>query len=254
VHLFVMGANEWWEADTWPLPQTEYRRCFLHGDGSGGEFEGGGTLSFAAPDDEPPDRYVHDPLDPVRSPWSMHGGPVDDRTIAVRGDVLTYASGDLDEPLDVVGPVTLVLFAASSAPDVDWHARLLDIGGDGAMRLVCHGVLRARYRDSFEQPSLLEPDVATRFEVPLTPTAHRFRRGHRIAIEIASSWFPRFERNMGSGARNNLKDADARTSTQTVQHSAAVPSHVLLPIPPAEARRPVAFAPRTSASEQVDGG
>jgi putative CocE/NonD family hydrolase len=246
VRVFVMGANEWWEADTWPLPETDFRALYLRGDGQGGDFGSGGQLSFEAPNAEPADTYAYDPRDPVTSEWSMHAGPVDDRGIAVRDDVLTYATAPLEEPLDVVGPVSLVLHASSSAPDTDWHVRLVDIHDDGAVRFVCHGVLRARYRDSFEKPTLLEPGEVYPFEIRLTPTAMRFDRGHRIGVEIMSSWFPRFERNMNSGASNNHEASDPQIANQTVLHEAAFPSHLVLPVIPGSPYQAARFAPRTA--------
>lgn len=245
VRVFVMGANEWWEAATWPLPEAQERRLFLHGDGRHGEFNGGGRLSFHAPaHDEPVDQYTYDPLRPVVAAWSMHAGPVDDRETAHRPDVLTYATEPLEEDVDVVGPLTFELYASSSAPDTDWHVRLLDVHPDGRMIFVSHGVLRARFRDSFESPSLLNPGTVYRFAVSLTPTAMRFAAGHRIAIEIMSSWFPRFERNMNSGAPNNFRDSDARPAVQTVRHDASSPSHLKLPVVPSNAYGRTSFAPR----------
>lgn len=248
VRVFVMGANEWWEATTWPLPEAQEKRLFLHGDGSAGEFNGGGTLSFQVPvHDEPPDEYRYDPLNPVTAAWSMHTGPVDDRETAHRSDVVTYATDALETDFDVAGPLTLELYAASSAPDTDWHVRLLDVDPDGRMTFVSHGVLRARFRDSFESPSLLDPGTVYRFLVPLTPTAIRFAAGHRIALEIMSSWFPRFERNLNSGAPNNFRDAEPRVAVQRVMHNALYPSHLKLPVVPRDAYQPASFAPRAHA-------
>jgi len=244
VRIFVMGANEWWDADTWPLPEAQERQLFLHGDGTPGEFNGGGHLSFQAPDDEPPDEYTYDPLHPVTSAWSMHAGPIDDRETAIRPDVLTYLTASLAEDVDVVGPVVLELHAASSAPDTDWHARLVDVHPDGRMIFISHGVLRARFRDSFESPSLLEPGAVYPFRIPLTPTAMRFAAGHRIGLEITSSWFPRFERNMNSGAPNNFRDANAHVATQTVMHNASAPSQLRLCVIPKGSYQAANFAPR----------
>jgi uncharacterized protein len=237
-HVFVMGANEWWESDTWPLPDADDRQLYLRGDGA---------LSFDPPGNDHPDEYVYDPRDPVTSAWSMHAGPVDDREIAQRHDVLPYVTEPLDEPLYVVGPVMLVLYASSTAHDADWHARLVDVHEDGALRFVCHGVLRARFRKSFSAPSLITPGEIARFEIRLTPTAIRFEAGHRLGIEITSSWFPRFERNMGSGAANNLRDSDATVAIQTVHHDSTSPSHLILPIVRVDGSRAVVFAPSAAA-------
>jgi putative CocE/NonD family hydrolase len=238
VRIFVMGANEWWEAETWPLPEAEPQPMYLRGDGERR------LLAAEPPGDEAPDQYRHDPLDPVTSEWSMHAGPVDDLEVATRPDVLVYTSEPLRDDIDVAGRPMLLLFAASSAPDVDWHVRLVDVHEDGSRLFVAHGVMRARFRDSIEQPAFLKPGETYRFAIPLTPTAIRFRAGHRIAVEIMSSWFPRFERNMCSGAANNLKDDDARVATQTVRHDSKWPSQLLLPVVPAGVYPSTEFAPR----------
>lgn len=237
VHVFLMGANEWWEADAWPLPGTDYRPLYLRE---------GGSLSFEPPGEETPDRYAYDPQDPVTSEWTMHAGPVDDREVAARDDVLFYATEPLDAPIDVVGPVSVALHASSSASDTDWHVRLVDVQEDGAVLFVCHGVLRARYRESFAEPTLLEPGEAYRFDVPLTPTAIRFARGHRIGVEVMSSWFPRFERNTNSGAANNHEDVDVRIAEQSVFHDPARPSHLLLPVIASGTYAAVDFEPRVA--------
>jgi hypothetical protein len=242
VHLFVMGANEWWESDTWPLPDAKDRELYLRE---------GGLLSFEPPGNEQPDDYVYDPRDPVTSAWTMHAGPVDDREVAKRHDVVSYLTTPLDEPLYVVGPVTMVLYASSTANDADWHVRLVDVHEDGAMRFVCHGVLRARFRESFSEPTFVKPGEIARLEVRLTPTAIRFEAGHRLGVEITSSWFPRFERNMGSGAPNNLRDADATVATQTIHHDGTSSSRLILPVVEVNGNRAVAFAPSAAAGRDA---
>jgi uncharacterized protein len=244
IHIFVMGANEWWNADAWPLPETDTRSLYLRGDGDGGVYGVGGRLSFAEPLDEPPDTYTYDPRQPVTSDWSMHAGPVDDTATAHRNDVLTYTTEPLVDPLDVVGRVSLVLHASSSARDTDWHVRLIDVDTTGEARFISHGVLRARYRESYAEPKLLEPGVPTRFEIPLTPTAIRFAPGHRIGVEVMSSWFPRFERNMNTGSPNNHLDGEPRTAQQTIFHDATRRSRLVLPVIPPGSYQPSPFAPR----------
>ena len=220
VHVFAMGANEWWSAADWPLPGTRYVPFYL---------DAGGRLS-SDPGGGPPDSYRYDPADPVQGAWSMHNGPIDDRPAAARPDVLCYTSEPLSEPLDVVGPLTAVLYAASSAPDTDWHLRLVDVHPSGYAQFLAHGVLRARFRTSLEHPTLLEPGRAERFQLNLAGTANRFLPGHRIRVELTSSWFPRYERNLNTGADNNLLAATPAVAEQTVFHDADRASHVLLPL------------------------
>lgn len=230
-HIFVLGANEWWEADTWPLPGTRQVPLYLHSRGHANTDRGDGTVSFDKAKEEPPDSYDSDPLNPVRTLWRLDDGPVDDRPIAARADVLCYTSAVLTEPLDVVGDIKATLYASSSARDCDWHVRLIDVHPDGAARFLCHGVLRARFREGFDKSVLLAPNEITRFEIDMTAVGVRFLAGHRIRVEIASSWFPRFDRNPQTGNRNFFTDtAQPVVARQKIYHTSKYPSHVVLPV------------------------
>ena len=231
VHVFVTGANQWWEADTWPLPGTKQTKLYLHSDGGANSHRGDGRLSFDKPNLEPSDHFESDPADPVRSPWSLHEGPVDDRAVSCRHDVLCYTSGVLNESLDVVGEVSAVLYAASAARDCDWHIRLIDVYPDGTARFLCHGALRARFREGFDRNAFLVPNEVTRFDINMTATGIRFLVGHRIRVEVASSWFPRFDRNTQTGAVNWMKDTCPPVlAKQTIRHDKDYPSNVSLPV------------------------
>jgi putative CocE/NonD family hydrolase len=230
VHLFVMGANEWWAAEDWPLPGTRHVRFWLHSDGGANTADGDGRLSTEEPSAEPPDTYSYDPLDPVRGAWSTANGPVDDRAVGGRDDVLCYTSEPLTEPLDVVGPLSCVLHASSSARDTDWHARLVDVHPGGYAQFLSHGLVRARFRHSYERPALLTPGEVEEYTIDLAGTANRFLPGHRIRLEITSSWFPRFERNLNSGAENTYTDASPVVAEQTIHHDGDRPSYLLLPV------------------------
>jgi putative CocE/NonD family hydrolase len=233
VHVFVLGADQWWEADSWPLPGTRPTPLYLHSGGKANSHRGDGTVSLQAPGNEPHDVYVSDPLDPVRFPWSLHEGPVDDRTAGARSDVLCYTSDVLSEAVDVAGPVTGVLYAASSAPDCDWHVRLVDVHPGGAARFLCHGVLRARFREGYDRAAFLTPDEVTRFEIDMTATGVRFLPGHRIRVEIASSWFPRFDLNPQTGTANWMTDETPPVEArQIIKHDRQYPSHIVLPLIP----------------------
>ena len=231
VHVFVMGANEWWEADQWPLPGVEATPMYLHSEGRANSHRGDGALSFTPPSDEPADEYIANPLDPVFSHWDLRDGPVDDRAVTERPDVLCYTSETLTDALDVVGDISAVLYASSSAQDCDWHLRLVDVHPDGTARFMCHGALRARFREGYEKAVLLTPNAVTRFEIDMTATGIRFLPGHKIRIEIASSWFNRFDRNLQTGAENWMRDeGEPVVATQRVLHDEAHPSHVILPM------------------------
>ena len=233
VHVFVVGANEWWEADEWPLPGTRPTPLYLHSEGRANSHRGDGLLSFSQPGDEPIDQYIANPLDPVTCHWNLRDGPVDDRAVTERPDVLCYTSEVLTEAVDVVGDISAVLYASSSAKDCDWHIRLVDVHPNGTARFMCHGALRARFRNGFDQTVLLTPNEVTRFDIDMTATAIRFLSGHRIRIEIASSWFNRFDRNLQTGAENWMRDeGEPVVATQKVFHDADHPSHIMFPIIP----------------------
>jgi putative CocE/NonD family hydrolase len=239
LELFVMGANEWRGEDVWPLARTELTPWFLRR---------GGALSVDAPrGDEPGDRYAYDPADPVPTIGGVNSvltmtqgaetpivpGPRDQRALEARPDVLSYTSEALERDLEVVGPVEMVLYAASSAKDTDWIVRLSDVYPDGRAIFMTEGIIRARYRGGVDGDTveLLEPGEAAEYRIRCYPTANVFARGHRLRLDITSSSFPRFSRNLNTGE-------DVGTGTrmevaqQTVLHTDLYPSHVVLPVIP----------------------
>ncbi|WP_436698083.1 CocE/NonD family hydrolase [Nocardioides sp. BYT-33-1] len=231
VHVFVVGANEWWAEEDWPLPDTEEIAYYLHSGGRANTLNGDGWLSTEPPSSaEPADEYAYDPSDPVRVAWQLEEGPVDDRASTTREGVLCYTTEPLAEPLDVVGWVRCHLVASSSAPDTDWHVRLVDVHPDGSARFLCHGALRARFRDSFEEPTLLTPGEPTTFEFTMDAVGVRFLPGHRIRVEVASSWFTQYDRNMNGGAENPFQESEPHTAVQRIYHQPQLASHVVLPV------------------------
>lgn len=232
-HLFILGANEWWTVDEWPLPNAELTRFYFHSRGGANSLKGDGVLSTEAPGDEPHDTYAYDPLDPNGMLWRIDNGPVDDRLPSVREDMLCYTTDVLTEALDVVGPVEVTLYAASSALDTDWHVRLCDVHPDGSARFLCHGMLRARFRDSLEEPQLMQPGEVYEFRFGADACGVRFLPGHRIRVEVTSSWFPEYDRNTNSGAENNFLDANPVVAYQRIFHERGRASHVTLPVIPA---------------------
>ncbi len=240
VRLFVMGENRWREASDWPLPGTQYTRWYLHGPDGPGEPRG---LSPERPREEAPDEIVYDPSDPaptVGGPTSLpallfgtSSGPHDQRRIEGRPDVLVYTSDPLQAPLEVTGPLRVKLFAATSAVDTDFVAKLTDVLPDGVSRILAEGVLRARYREGYDAPRLVEPGVVNEYDIDLVATANVFQAGHRIRLLITSSSFPRFDRNPNTGHALGVDGpADLRPAKQTIFHDPERPSHVLLPVVP----------------------
>lgn len=244
--LYIMGRNEWRAEQEWPLKRTQYTRYYLHSDGHANTRLGSGALSTAAPGSEPADGYTYDPDDPVPS----RGGPVcctgnseaegsyDQSKIEMRRDVLVYTTPVLKEGVEVTGPLKAVLSVSSSAKDTDFTTKLVDVYPDGTAYNVQEGIVRARYREGFAKKVWMEPDKVYEVTVDLEATANYFGPGHRIRVEISSSNFPRFDRNLNTGG-NNYDETKWLTAQNRVHHSAAHPSYLLLPrIPVGKTEKP----------------
>ena len=233
VQLFIMGANRWRAEREWPLARTAYTDFYLHSRGHANTPAGDGLLSTDTPGEQPPDEYVYDPRDPVMTLYSPPGQhePQDQRALEGRRDILVYSTPPLETPIEVTGPVTLKLWASTSATDTDFVAKLLDVWPNGFVQEVCYGIVRGRYRDSYDSPSLLRPGQVYEFTVRLNPTGNLFRRGHRIRLDVSSSDFPNFDRNHNTGG-NDYAEATLVSASQSVFHDAARPSRLVLPIIP----------------------
>ena len=207
VRYFLMGANEWRTANQWPPAGAETVSWYLHSGGNANSTRGNGSLSITAPaGDQVPDRYFFDPLRPVPSEGgpTLHSaiglpGPRDQSRVEARDDVLCYTSEPLDSPVVVAGPVKVVLWTVTDAPDTDFTAKLVDVQPDGTPVSVCDGIIRARFRDSLSEPGPVPEGEPVRYEVDLASTAIAFGPGHRIRLEVSSSNFPRFDANPNTG-------------------------------------------------------
>jgi putative CocE/NonD family hydrolase len=239
VRYFTMGRNSWQDAPDWPLPQTDWQRFFLHSRAGANSCSGDGRLSRDEPRNEPPDTYVYNPLHPVptaggRGAVAEAGfvtGPIDQTHIERRADVLCYTTSELDQDIEVTGPLNLHLFATTSCRDTDFTAKLVDVYPDGRAYNIADGIVRARYRNSLFQPELLTPGEVVEFIIRLGPTSQLFRRGHSIRIDIASSNFPTYDRNLNTGNRVG-EDAEGIPALQTVFHQTGYTSYIDLPIIP----------------------
>ncbi len=236
VRLFVMGANTWRTEQEWPLARTRYTRYYLHSRGRANSLFGDGVLSPTPPDDEPADIFWYDPRDPVptlggQSLLLEDSGPRDRRPVERRDDVLVYTTPPLAEDVEVTGPVSVTLYAESSAPDTDFTATLVDVHPNGKAIHLCEGIVRARFRDSLEHPAPIEPGQVYEYTLSLWETSNRFLAGHRIRLEVSSSNFPRFSRNLNTG-EDQATSTRMEVAQQTVLHTGRFPSFVLLPIIP----------------------
>ena len=235
IRLFVMGENRWRDEYEWPLARTQYTKVYLHSTGKANGLNGNGVLSFSAPGEEPVDGYVYDPNDPVPTrggtTLGIALGAFDQRKIEEREDVLVYTSDVLTADMEVTGPVSLKLFAASSAPDTDFTAKLVDVRPDGYAQNIAEGVIRARFRESLSSPSLITSDKVYEYTIDLWATSQVFKSGHRLRLEVSSSNFPRYDRNPNTGHEFGV-DTELRTAQQTIFHDNRYPSHLILPVIP----------------------
>ena len=234
--IFVMGRNAWRNEQEWPLARTQYTPYYFHSAGSANTLAGDGRLNATKPGQEPVDRFVYDPDDPVPTLGGCNlvrcpAGPHDQTKAEQRQDVLVFTSDELTSELEVTGPVKVVLYAATSATDTDWTAKLVDVHPDGRPFNLCDGIIRARYRESVDEPALIEPEKVYRYEIDLWVTSNVFLPGHKIRVEISSSNFPRFDRNPNTGHPFGA-DAQIQKATQAVCHDSEQASHILLPVIP----------------------
>jgi putative CocE/NonD family hydrolase len=235
VRIFVMGDNAWRDENEWPLARTRFTLVYLSSGGAANGVSGDGRLSLTPPRDEPADRYVYDPLNPVPTCGGNYIGPGNgvrnQAAVETRADVLVYTGEVLERALEVTGPVVLKLFAASSAADTDFTAKLVDVRPDGYAGNILEGVVRARFRDSLEHPTPIKPGQVYEFNIDLGSTSYVFKAGHRVRLEVSSSNFPRYDRNQNTGHEFGA-DAETRPATQSVFHGPRYPSRLILPIIP----------------------
>ncbi|QKG83749.1 CocE/NonD family hydrolase [Kroppenstedtia pulmonis] len=242
VKIFVMGVNQWRNENEWPLARTQYVPYYFHSGGNAPTRYGDGSLSTEAPtDDEPTDQFVYNPGEPVPTQGgaTLYAGvntmgPQDQRKVEERKDVLVYTSEPVTDPLEVTGPVTVYLWAATDAKDTDFTAKLVDVLPDGRAYNLTDGIIRARYRNGYRRSPDLQGEVVA-YEIDLWATSNVFLPGHRIRVEISSSNFPRFDANPNTGS--TMKDSDQmKLARQTIYHTDQYPSHILLPVIPAKGK------------------
>ena len=238
VRIFVMGANVWRNENEWPLARAVPTKCYLASGGSANSARGDGQLLDQPATRETSDTFLYDPDRPVPSwggctlfPGAQSAGPRDQRPVEERDDVLVYTSAPVIQPTEATGPVEAVIYAATDGQDTDFTAKLVAVAPDGRAINLCDGIIRARYRNSLSHPELLEPGQVYEYRIQLGSTSYVFAPGYCIRLEVASSNFPRFDRNLNTGGDLGVEDA-GRAAVQRVVHGGARASHVVLPIIP----------------------
>ena len=240
VKIFVMGRNEWREEDDWPLARAKSTKYYLHSAGSANTASGDGALSTAAPGAEKADQFTYDPSDAVPTlggplccgPFPPAGlGPQDQSKAEARSDVLVFATPALGSDLEVTGPVSLELYVSTSAVDTDFTGKLIDVWPNGFAQNLTEGILRLRYRNSQEKPELANPGETYRVIVDLWATSNVFLAGHKLRLEVSSSNFPRFDRNLNTG-EEQASGTRMSKAVNAIYHDKARPSVLVLPLIP----------------------
>jgi putative CocE/NonD family hydrolase len=245
VRIFVMGLNQWREEQDWPLPDTDYVDHYLGGT-SANSLSGGGTLGGEPGADPITDTFTYDPNDPVPTlggrimlPASRNQtGPVDQRPVQARDDVLVYSTEPLRETVEVTGEIEAVLYVSSSTRDTDFTAKLVDVAPDGTATYLTDGILRMRYREALDAPVPMEPGTVYEARIDMGITSNAFLPGHRIRVEISSSNFPRYDRNPNTG-EDIATATTLAIATNVVHRGPEWRSRVILPVIRRDATPPV---------------
>lgn len=239
VTYFLPGRNEWRTSSAFPIPQTRFESYYLDSGGKANTLAGNGVLQAGAPGRGQPDEFTSDPANPVPTVSSrtsgarggLKTGAVDHRALETRSDVLVYTSEPLRQGVEITGPVKATIHFSTDVPDIDMAMKLLDVYPDGRALNLSEGIARARFRNSYSRPELLESGKVYSLEVELFPTSNYFQPGHRIRIEITGSDFPNFGRNLQTG-KNNETTTEMRPARIRMHHSREHPSSITLPVIP----------------------
>jgi len=237
VQYYTMGSNKWQSSDTWPPENTKLTTYYLSSNGNANSLFGDGTLDISKPNSDNPDSFKYDPMNPVKSYGgnvcctgnAIQGGSFDQQQMETRNDILVYTTDILNEGVEISGFIESTLYVSSDAKDTDFTIKLIDVYPDGKAYNLDETIQRVRYREGYEKEVFMEKDQV--YKVDLTPmsTSNYFDKGHRIRIEISSSNFPRFARNMNTGG-NNYDEKDGVVARNTIHHSSEHPSQIRLPM------------------------
>ena len=237
VQYYTMGSNQWQSSGEWPPEDTKMVTYFLNSNGNANSLFGDGKLTLIGAKNDNPDSFTYDPMNPVKSYGgnvcctgnAIKGGAFDQRVMETRHDVLVYTTDVLEEAIEVTGFIESTLYVSSDVKDTDFTIKLIDVYPDGTAYNLDETIQRARYREGYDKEVFMQKGKV--YKVDLTPmaTSNYFKKGHRIRIEISSSNFPRFARNLNTGG-NNYDESEAVIANNSIHHSKKYPSHIKLPI------------------------
>jgi uncharacterized protein len=238
VRYFTMGMNKWQTADTWPPSGASPMTFYLSSDGKANSLSGDGALAAAAAGADQPDSFIYDPMNPVPSYGgnvcctgnAVSGGAFDQRKMEARNDILVYTSDPLKEAIEVSGSMDATLYVSSDAKDTDFTVKVIDVYPDGTAYNLDETIQRARYRDGFDKPPVFMESGKV-YKVAPSPmtTSNYFPAGHRVRLEVSSSNFPRFDRNLNTGG-NNYDEVKSVVAHNSIHHSSQYPSQVTLTV------------------------
>lgn len=238
VRYFTMGSNKWQTSETWPPAGAQPMNFYLASGGKANSLNGDGVLTTDAPANDMPDRFKYDPMNPVPSYGgnvcctgnAVQGGAFDQRKMEERDDILVYTTEPLKEGIELSGPIDVTLYVSSDAKDTDFTVKLIDVDTDGRAFNLDETIQRMRYRNGYDKPlSWMEKDQVYKFSFQPMNTSNYFAAGHRIRIEISSSNFPRFDRNLNTGG-NNYDEVKSVIANNAIHHSKKYPSEIKISV------------------------
>jgi hypothetical protein len=237
VQYYTMGLNKWQSSDVWPPANVKPMTFYLTSNGRANSLNGDGALKAAAPSEDKADEFTYDPMNPVVTygggfccMGDYKVGAQDQRATEARADVLVYSTGPLEKGLEVSGPIDVTLYVSSDAKDTDFTLKLVDVLPDGTAFNVDDNIQRARYREGYEKPPVwMEKEKVYKLSFQPMQTSIYFAPGHQLRIEVSSSNFPRYDRNLNTGG-NNFDESKGVVAHNAVHHSAKYPSSVTLSV------------------------
>ncbi|AEE49776.1 CocE/NonD family hydrolase [Haliscomenobacter hydrossis] len=237
VQYYTMGLNKWQSSDVWPPANAKMTTLYLNSGSRANSLYGDGKLSTTAPKLDAPDSFTYDPMNPVPSYGgnvcctgnAVQGGAFDQQKMEIRNDILVYSTEPLVDGVEVSGFIETTLYVSSDVKDTDFTIKLIDVYPDGTAYNLDETIQRVRYREGYDKEVFMEKGKVYKVELSPMSTSNYFEKGHRIRIEISSSNFPRFDRNMNTGGKN-YDEAVGVVAHNNVHHSVQYPSQVRLPM------------------------